>query len=58
MRLPLVLLTLAAAVHAENIGYVRGQVHPDFHLPRLDGKMGRLSDHRGKKVVLINFASW
>jgi peroxiredoxin len=29
-----------------------GQTAPDFELPDLDGKLTRLSDHRGKVVVL------
>ena len=40
------------------VGTRVGQVHPDFLLPKLDGKFGRLSDYRGKKVLLIHFASW
>ncbi len=35
-----------------------GQRHPDFDLPNLAGELTRLSDYRGKKVVLIHFASW
>jgi hypothetical protein len=31
---------------------------PDFTLPDLDGKLHSLSDHRGKKVLLIAYASW
>jgi hypothetical protein len=31
---------------------------PDFELPDLSGAMHRLSDHRGKKVLLIAYASW
>ena len=31
---------------------------PDFELPDLDGKMHRLSDHRGQKVFLLAWASW
>lgn len=31
---------------------------PDFALPDLAGRMHRLSDHRGKKVLLIAYASW
>ena len=31
---------------------------PDFALPDLDGTLHRLSDHRGKKVLLIAYASW
>jgi len=31
---------------------------PDFELPDLSGRMHRLSDYRGKKVLLIAYASW
>ena len=31
---------------------------PDFTLPTLDGKQVRLSDFRGKRVVLFMWASW
>jgi hypothetical protein len=31
---------------------------PDFKLPDLDGRMHRLSDYRGKKVLLSAWASW
>ncbi len=31
---------------------------PDFELPDIDGKLHRLSDHRGKKVLLVTWASW
>ena len=31
---------------------------PDFELPDLAGHMHRLSDHRGKKVFLLAWASW
>ena len=33
--------------------------HPDFVLPSIeDNKPIRLSDYRGKKVLLLHFASW
>lgn len=36
-----------------------GQVHPDFTLPRLgDGEPVSLSQFRGRKVLLVHFASW
>ena len=36
-----------------------GQPHPDFTLPSLaDGKPMSLSQFRGRKVLLIHFASW
>jgi hypothetical protein len=31
---------------------------PDFALPDLDGRVHRLSDHRGRKVFLATWASW
>ena len=31
---------------------------PDFTLPDLDGKPHSLSDYRGKKVLLVAYASW
>jgi len=33
-------------------------VAPDFTLPDLDGKLHSLSDFRGKRVLLITWASW
>ena len=36
-----------------------GQPHADFVLPSIeDGSPVRLSDFRGKKVLLLHFASW
>ena len=40
--------------HAPIIGQIRGQVAPDFDLKSLDGKDVKLSDLRGK-AVLLNF---
>jgi hypothetical protein len=31
---------------------------PDFALPDLQGGLHALSDHRGKKVLLVAYASW
>jgi hypothetical protein len=31
---------------------------PDFSLPDLQGRMHTLSEHRGKKALLIAYASW
>ncbi len=31
---------------------------PDFRLPDMSGKMHSLSDFRGKKVLLVTWASW
>ena len=36
-----------------------GQRHPDFTLPNIaSGEAASLSDFRGKKVLLVQFASW
>ena len=51
-------LTAAAAEELPAIGIGQGQSYPDFLLPKLDGELGRLSDYRGKKVLLFHFASW
>jgi hypothetical protein len=31
---------------------------PDFSLPDLDGRRHSLAEHRGKKVLLVAYASW
>ena len=31
---------------------------PDFELPDLAGRLHRLSDYRGSKVVVVSWASW
>ena len=31
---------------------------PDFELPDLAGRRHRLSEHRGKKVILLSWSSW
>jgi hypothetical protein len=31
---------------------------PDFTLPDAEGRLHTLSDHRGKKVLLVTWASW
>ena len=31
---------------------------PDFTLPDLDGRLHSLCEHRGKKVLLVAYASW
>ena len=37
---------------------LRSLVAPGFVLPDLSGRPHRLSDHRGKKVLLVAYASW
>lgn len=43
---------------ATEVGIKEGEMYPDFVLPTLDGKQSRLSDYRGKKILLFHFASW
>lgn len=42
----------------EQNGYLKTLTAPDFTLPDVDGKNHSLSDFRGKKVLLITWASW
>jgi hypothetical protein len=54
-------IVLAAAAPAPAAPYAPrvGQRHPDFTLPDIaTSKPVSLSDFRGKKVLLIHFASW
>ena len=57
----MMLVVLAAAPPSKAAPYEPrvGQRHPDFTLANIDtGKPVSLSDFRGKKVLLIQFASW
>jgi hypothetical protein len=48
-----------AAAERPTIGREVGQIHPEIVLPSLDGKRTlALSEFRGKKVILIEYASW
>jgi hypothetical protein len=48
-----------SSAKAEPYAPIVGQRHPDFTLPRIDNRAPvSLSDLRGKKVLLIQFASW
>ncbi len=48
----------ATSASAQGIPEV-GAAYPDFVLPSIDDQRPvRLSDFRGKKVLLIHFASW
>ena len=42
----------------EQNGYLASLQAPDFTLPDLSGKPHSLSDFRGKKVLLVTWASW
>jgi hypothetical protein len=39
-------------------GYLTSRIAPDFVLADVDGKKHSLSEFRGKKVMLITWASW
>ena len=41
-----------------DIGMKVGDYFPDFRLPTLDGEIVSLSSFRGRKILLIQFASW
>jgi hypothetical protein len=54
-----VLLGSSSRASAASYAPKVGQRHPDFTLPRVgDRAPVSLSDFRGKKVLLIQFASW
>lgn len=42
----------------DRVEELAGLAAPDFSLPDLEGTLHSLSDHRGKKVLLIAYASW
>jgi hypothetical protein len=42
----------------EQNGHLKSLTAPDFTLPDMDGKNHSLSDYRGKKVLIITWASW
>jgi peroxiredoxin len=48
---------LGASV-AERTARLASLEAPDFALPDLAGRIHRLSDHRGKKVLIVTYASW
>ena len=49
----------AAPARAQEVGFRMGQLVPDIVLPTIDGEgVVRLSDLRGRRVLLIEFASW
>jgi hypothetical protein len=43
---------------AEQNGYLASLEAPNFTLPDLNNKLHSLSDFRGKKVLLVTWASW
>lgn len=43
---------------SEQNGYLASLEAPNFALPDLNGKLHSLADFRGKKVLLVTWASW
>ena len=43
---------------ADRAAALRSLQAPDFTLPDRDGRPHSLSEHRGKKVLLVSWASW
>jgi peroxiredoxin len=39
-------------------GYISSLMAPDFRLPDAKAELHSLSDFRGKKVLLVTWASW
>jgi hypothetical protein len=48
-------LGISASSRAKSLASLEA---PDFTLSDLDGRMHSLSQHRGKKVLLVAYASW
>jgi peroxiredoxin len=45
-------------IPATRTPFLKSAVAPNFELPDRNGKIIRLSDYRGKKVLLVTWASW
>ena len=53
------LLLGTAPANGQGYAPVVGEPHPDFTLPRIDTREAvSLAQFRGKKVLLVQFASW
>ncbi len=46
------------AMPLERQSFLRGGMAPDFEMADRDGNLVKLSDFRGKKVLLLTWASW
>ena len=46
------------AIPVTRTRFFRSAIAPDFALPNREGEVVRLSDFRGKKVLIITWASW
>lgn len=45
-------------IESNDVGIRQGQLAPDFELKTLDGETVKLSDYRGKRVMLNFWATW
>ncbi len=46
------------AIPAQRASFVDRAIAPDFELPDVDGTQHKLSDFKGKKIMLLSWASW
>ena len=46
------------AIPVTRNSFLQSAMAPDFALPNLEGNLVRLSDFRGKKVLIVTWASW
>jgi hypothetical protein len=46
------------AIPAERAAFLEQGIAPDFELPDVDGERHRLSDFKGRKIMLLSWASW
>ena len=46
------------AIPVTRTAFLRSAMAPDFELPNREGEPVRLSDFRGKKVLIVTWASW
>lgn len=52
------LSTLYFGLRSDQVESLSSLKAPDFHLPDMNGRIHSLSDFRGKKVLLVTWASW
>ena len=47
-----------SSIPARRAAFFNDALAPDFALPDLDGNTVQLSDFKGKKIMLLSWASW
>lgn len=45
-------------VPVQRDGFLKSAIAPEFALPGIDGREYRLSDFKGRKIMLLSWASW